>query len=469
MGGRRRLSVTRRITLFTGVLVTVLCALLAVVILAAVQFLTNGYVKDELVGVGGRVVAEVESGRLVRPITPGPVGDIQVVDQNGRVVAATAALRGRPAMASLRPAGYHGIADGTVCGDAFARRGCHIVVAQWARGPDGPRVVYAAAPRVPFWTHPALAALVVGGSALLVGVTQWLAVRGARTAMAPVRAIRAELDEINATCPQRRVPVPPGGDDIHDLAVGVNRTLARLEAALEQQRRFATDASHDLRTPITAMRAEAEDALLSPESTTVPVLARVMLRSLDRLQALVGDLLTLARLDADLRGAEDRVDLADLVEAELRHRPPPDERLTCSLQAGVVVVGDRLRLGRLLANLLDNAERHAANAISVIVRLDAATPAFPDGTAVLEVNDDGAGVAPDKRELVFQRFTRLDAARSRDAGGSGLGLPIARQIAEASGGTLRIEDSELGARFVVRLPAAPPDGGGLGRPDAGHR
>jgi signal transduction histidine kinase len=111
----------------------------------------------------------------------------------------------------------------------------------------------------------------------------------------------------------------------------------------------------------------------------------------------------------------------------------------------VIIRGDVLRLGRLLTNLMDNAERHAVDTITVSVRVEG-------DWAVLEVLDDGAGIAQDQREVVFRRFTRLDAARNRDAGGTGLGLPIARQIAEAHGGTLTIEDSDQGARFVLRLP-----------------
>jgi signal transduction histidine kinase len=110
----------------------------------------------------------------------------------------------------------------------------------------------------------------------------------------------------------------------------------------------------------------------------------------------------------------------------------------------VVVTGDRLKLARLLTNLLDNAERHAESTIIVTLRRNE--------QAVLEVLDDGAGIAPDQREVVFRRFTRLDASRSRDAGGTGLGLPIAREIAQAHRGSLKIEDSDTGARFVLRLP-----------------
>jgi signal transduction histidine kinase/HAMP domain-containing protein len=467
MDKRRRLSVTTRINLFNGVVVTVLCALLATVILAAVQFLANAHLTDQLAAIGDRVATEVEANRLIRPIPTGPIRDIQVVDRGGRVVGSSAAMWGRPPMATFRPAGYRVTAHRTLCDGAFTQSGCHIVVAQWAHGPREPQIVYTAAPRIPFGGHPALAALVVGGCALLAGAVHRLACQGVRKAMTPVRQIRAELDEINSSCPGRRVPVPAGDDDIHDLAASVNRTLARLEAAMEQQRRFATDASHDLRTPIAAMRAESEDALLAPESTSVPDVARAMLRSLDRLQALVTDLLDLARLDAGVPGGGDVVDLADLVGAEMRNRPASAKRVACSLQPGVMVIGDRLRLGRLLTNLLDNAGRHAETTVTVVVRLDPSSGGSTGGVAVLEVTDDGAGIEPDKRELVFHRFTRLDAARSRDAGGSGLGLPIAREIAEASGGTLRIEDSPRGARFVLRLPFATADAGDA--PQAGRR
>jgi signal transduction histidine kinase len=110
---------------------------------------------------------------------------------------------------------------------------------------------------------------------------------------------------------------------------------------------------------------------------------------------------------------------------------------------------DPARITRLLANLMDNAEHHATSQITVTVRGD-------ERAAVMEVADDGAGIPSDAREMVFERFTRLDTARNRDAGGTGLGLAIARQIAEVHGGTLTIEDSERGARFVLRLPRGDP-------------
>jgi signal transduction histidine kinase len=194
------------------------------------------------------------------------------------------------------------------------------------------------------------------------------------------------------------------------------------------------------------MRAQLEEAMLHPDEADWPRTAVALLSSLDRLQAIVTDLLTLAKLDAGAPGLGADVDLAELVEEELARRPP-GKLVELDLRPAVVVTGDPLRLTRLLANLLDNAERHAESTITVIVD-------ERDGWGVLEVLDDGAGIAPDQRENVFRRFTRLDASRNRDAGGTGLGLPIAREIARAHGGTLTVEDSDTGARFVLQIPRA---------------
>jgi len=212
-------------------------------------------------------------------------------------------------------------------------------------------------------------------------------------------------------------------------------------------RQFTSDASHDLRSPITAMRTQVEEALLYPEDADWPAAGRAILVSLDRLQAIVTDLLTLAMLDAGAPQTKDTVDLARLVEAEIERRPRA-VRVVTDLAPRVQVTGDQLGLARLLTNLVDNAERHASSQVSLTVRAEG-------DMAVLQVLDDGAGIAPEQWETVFQRFTRLDASRSRDAGGTGLGLPIARHIAETHGGTLTIEESTTGARFVLRLPLRP--------------
>jgi signal transduction histidine kinase len=169
-------------------------------------------------------------------------------------------------------------------------------------------------------------------------------------------------------------------------------------------------------------------------------------------------LLTIARHQENVQGEREPIDLAELVTTECGRREGSGKSFQYALEPGVMVIGCRTRLTRLLSNLLDNAERHASHTIALHVRQ---TPCpkrdlqrFPHGVAILEVIDDGPGIDPDKRELVFQRFARLDTARGRHAGGTGLGLPMARQIAEAHGGFLRIEDSPQGARLVLRLPVA---------------
>lgn len=312
--------------------------------------------------------------------------------------------------------------------------------------PEGPWEIYVAADTVPWYIDSEVAAQLAVGSLLLIGLTAAGTYRIVAKTLAPVEAIRAELAEIKASDLGRRVPVPGTRDEIRKLAETVNQTLDRLEQTVQLQRRFASDASHDLRSPLTAMRAQVEDALLHPEETDWIAMSHAQLESLNRLEALVSDLLTLAKLDAGAVGKHERLDLSALVSSELDRRPRR-VRVDRRLKSGVYVNGDRLRLARLLTNLMDNAERHANERITVTVTAE-------DGRAILEVLDDGTGIPPDQREFVFQRFTRLDAARSKDAGGTGLGLPIAREVAQQHGGTLTVEDSDVGARLVARLPLA---------------
>ncbi|MFC4536047.1 sensor histidine kinase [Sphaerisporangium dianthi] len=457
MNRGHRWPVKRRLTLYVGVVATLLCALLAAVILIAVQRTTTAYLTKEILGTAARVATEVDRGNVLEPIPHGVIYDIQVIDPLGRVVAASKEMAGKPPMAGPRLTGGRNGITTTVCGGpAFPPGHCSIVARDQVFLSGRDWTVYTAAPVIPPLVHPLVAAAVIGGALLLIAGITYGTHRAVGASLASVDAIRTELDEINASCPGRRVPTPEADDELHDLAESVNLTLGRLQAAVEQQRRLASDASHDLRTPIAAIRAEVEDALMDTGDHDWHATSRAVLSGLDRLQAIVSDLLTLARLDAGTPGASDRVDLAELVRTETAARHP-DKRVECVLHEGATVVADRVRLSRLVTNLMDNAERHAESTITIKVYCDprpGGGPAYKAGAAVLEVLDDGAGIAPDKREMVFQRFTRLDAARSRDTGGTGLGLPIARQIAEMAGGTLTIHDSPRGARFVLCLPKA---------------
>lgn len=278
----------------------------------------------------------------------------------------------------------------------------------------------------------------------VVAAVTWLVTRHA---LRPVEGIRAEMAEITGSGDlSRRVPEPRSGDEIARLARTTNQTLAALESSVERQHRFIADASHELRSPIANLRTQLEVADAHPELLDTHDLVQDVVR----LQHLATDLLLLARLDAGESPAHARVDLADLVRAEVAARAATDRFAPAVTLEGesLAVTGSRTQLARVLANLLDNAQRHAAGAVEV-------TAAVEHDDVVLTVTDDGPGVAPEDRELVFERFVRLDEARSRDAGGAGLGLAIARDVVLRHGGSLTVGgDPGEGAVFRARLPRA---------------
>ncbi|MET8004747.1 sensor histidine kinase [Nonomuraea glycinis] len=276
--------------------------------------------------------------------------------------------------------------------------------------------------------------------AALAGWAGWVATG---RALRPVATMRSELDDANARDLSRRVTQPPGDDEVARLARSVNATLARVERAALQQRQFASDASHELRTPVAGLRAQLETAQLYPDDTDLQALVRSALRDTERLEAIIDDLLLLAKIGT--RVDVERVELSELVRQELAGRTDKLP-VRVKLSRDVAVRGVRMQLGRVLANLLDNAQRYGNSEVRVIVTREG-------DQAVLAVENDGADIPLEDRERIFDRFARLDAARSRDAGGTGLGLAIARDVAIAHRGDIRVEDCPGCARFVLRLPA----------------
>ncbi|MEV0018845.1 ATP-binding protein [Streptomyces tendae] len=278
------------------------------------------------------------------------------------------------------------------------------------------------------------------GFPLLLAVVAWVTWLVTRRALRPVEGIRREMAAITASEDlARRVPVPGTHDEVARLATTTNETLAALESSVERQRGFVADASHELRSPIASLRTQLEVAAAHPELLDLDGAVADTVR----LQRLAADLLLLARLDAGERPAEARIDLAALAREAAEGRRGVSVR---GAEGPVSVAGSRGQLGRVLANLLDNAQRHARSAVEVTVRRD--------GDAVVAaVADDGDGVPAADRERIFERFVRLDAARSRDDGGAGLGLAIARDVAVRHGGTLTVHDAPAGgALFELRLP-----------------
>jgi signal transduction histidine kinase len=227
----------------------------------------------------------------------------------------------------------------------------------------------------------------------------------------------------------------------------MNEMLDRLEDASTRQRRFVSDASHELRSPVASIRTQLEVALRRPNRDDWAVVAQRVLAEDERLEQAVADLVELARLEeGDTTTDSVEVDLDEIVFEECaRARAVPIDTARVS---GGRVLGRRDALARVVRNLIDNAARHAETNVKVLLS-DA------DGTVELVVADDGPGIAPEDRERVFERFTRLDEGRARDAGGMGLGLAVVKSTIERHRGTVHIEDNPPhGARFVVRLPAA---------------
>nr|BBX80158.1 two-component sensor histidine kinase [Mycobacterium florentinum] len=268
-----------------------------------------------------------------------------------------------------------------------------------------------------------------------------------RRSLRSVEAIRSRVAAISASDLAERVPVPSQRDEIFTLATTMNQMLSRLESSQAVQRRFIADASHELRSPLSTVISALEVGVAHPELLDDRLAGETLLPEAHRMQALVEDLLLLAR--ADERGLALRrtdTDIDDLAVTEatrLRRETALDVHTEL---VPTRLVGDSSALARVLRNLLDNAARHATSRVEVTVRPE-------DGHARLTVGDDGPGIAPADRLRVFERFVRLDTDRSRSGGGTGLGLAIVFEIVAAHGGSVRIDDRPGGGTaVVVQLP-----------------
>lgn len=369
---------------------------------------------------------------------------IQVLDDSGAVVMSSANVQGRPPVAALAP-GESATLDNLVDDASF------LAVAVGADAAAGDYVVIVARSLEDAdEAVQTVTGLLAAGLPLLLLVVAGTTWRVVGRALAPVDAIRHEVEEISGTELYRRVPQPPGHDEIGRLAQTMNAMLGRLENAAARQRRFVSDASHELRSPVASIRQHSEVALAHPDRTSVAALAETVLTENLRLQRLVEDLLLLAQTDeAGQPPGHVPVDLDDLVFEQAR-RLRAGGRLVVDVTAVGAgrVNGVPAQLRRLTANLVENAARHARSQVTLGLRTEAA-----GRQVVLIVEDDGAGIPVDQREQVFQRFVRLDEARARDSGGFGLGLAIVADVARGHGGTVRVGTAPGGgARFEVRLP-----------------
>ena len=431
-------SVRVRITSAAVAVVGVALLLGAIALVASLHAVLTREARVTTTVRAAEVARMVESGGAAAATVAGDEVMLQVLGPAGEVLAASPNSTGLPALVKLRPGESRAI-------DVPFDDNAYLVVAA-AAGPGRTVLLGQSLDSVEESTRTLVVLLAIGlpGLLVVVAATTW---RVVGRALAPVDAIRAKVDAISAAALHRRVPQPSTRDEIGRLAGTMNRMLERLESAQTRERRFIADASHELRSPIAAIRQHAEVALAHPDLGDG--LAPVAHAESMRMQALVDDLLLLAQADehrSNLR--RQPVDVDDLVLAEARRLRDADElRVDASGVSAARVEGDPAALHRMLHNLVDNAARHARHQIGLSLH-------ERDGWAVLNVDDDGPGVPAGDRTRVFERFVRLDDARSGiDGSGGGLGLAIVAEIVAAHGGSVVIDDAPLGgARATVRLP-----------------
>jgi len=279
----------------------------------------------------------------------------------------------------------------------------------------------------------------------------------ARRALRPIDHLASEAHRITAEQLHQRLSVPNPDDEIGRLATVFNATLARLESSFDQLRRFTADASHELRTPLAVVRGIGEGVVA--ERRTPPEYEEALgsiLEEVDRMSNLVDTLLRLSRGDAGtIRLMQEATNLGDLArEAAAALGILAEERnqtLELDISDGPIARIDRLVLREALTNVLDNAIKYSPEGSTVVLRV-----ARTGDGAVIAVRDQGPGVAAEHRERIFDRFYRVDESRTRNGGGAGLGLAIARWAVEVHGGQITVHDGPRGgAEFRIVLPIAP--------------
>jgi heavy metal sensor kinase len=291
---------------------------------------------------------------------------------------------------------------------------------------------------------PVVLAIALGGGSVLV-----------KRALLPVDRIAASAQRITSQNLSERLPAPQTGDELERLSMALNRMIDRLDSAFRYSRRFVADASHELRTPLAVLQGELETLVQQPQLTS-EWRDRVgsALEEVDRLAQIVEGLFAISRLDAGEAAAEwVPLDLAQLATATADQMSllaeDKDIKVSCETLSGVWVEGDRARLKQIVVNLLDNAIKYTPKGGTIVLKV-----ARNERKAVLEVADNGIGIPPEAIPRVFERFFRVDHARSREEGGAGLGLSIVKSICSAHQGRVEVSSEPgNGSRFRVELPA----------------
>ena len=370
---------------------------------------------------------------------------VQVVDNSGKVVAASTNITGESPIDTKPRRNERMFAytlDESPAGDSSFR-----VVGLQTQTSIGFFTVYVGSSLEPVLdaTESLTSALLLAMPILVlfVGIVTWLVTS---RALRPVDAITKQVYEITSKDLHRRVPEPTSSDEISNLAKTMNKMLERLEDSDRRQRSFIGDVSHELRSPLTGVRAQLEVHQAHPNTADWREVTGDVLEEVTRMEQLIGDMLLLATVDSGQTQIDyETIDLNQIVMQEVNKL---SNQSTINFEFSSIsssqVQGSALHLARLVRNLLENAERFAR--ANVTVRLSC-----EENIVRLEVADDGPGIPADARESIFGRFTRLDESRSRPSGGAGLGLAIVREIALLHRATVRVEDNTPGARFIVEF------------------
>lgn len=367
--------------------------------------------------------------------------EAQVLAKDGAVVSSTKDLAGLPALFSLAPASTTPIRQRAA--DATLPAEVSVYAEHATVGGRSVTVVTLTTTSQRAQVNETFARLLVIGlpaTLLLACATVWWVVG---RALRPVEQIRRIASAITAADLSQRVPEPGTDDEVGQLAHTMNAMLARLEESAAGQRRFVADASHELRSPLTAIRTMLEVGLAHPEQASWPDIASRAVRQSAHLEVLTSQLLTLAKADAgQLAGRQQMFDLAALLQ-DLRSTYT-GRRLTIdvTVPAGTTATGNPEELARLFRNLVDNALRHARTKVSL-------TATAGPGSVQVEVRDDGPGIPVEDRERVFDRFVRLDPSRGPGSGSTGLGLAIVREIASAHGATIDLTEADGGGTSAI--------------------
>jgi heavy metal sensor kinase len=289
---------------------------------------------------------------------------------------------------------------------------------------------------------PVLIGLAIGGGYILLG-----------RALRPVDQIVSAAEAISLKNLRQRLPVSKTGDEFERLSSALNRMIERLDESFQLTTRFAADASHELRTPLTALRGELESVLEDAQAAQVRDRIGSALEEVDRLVKIVATLFAISRLEAGEAQRECKpFDLAHLAATAADQMALLAEdkgvSVACEVEDNVNVEGDQARIKQVVVNLLDNAIKYTPAGGSIRLNVRAR-----DQKAIMEVIDTGIGIPAAALPHVFERFFRVDEARSRQVDGAGLGLAIVKSICTAHGGNVEVDSVESrGSRFRVELP-----------------